>query len=157
MGGVGTVIDGGEGEDTLNLTDISKEDWDDGVKDNFENFEKVNFSDGTSIDLDKAATYHNDTTTATTDDNNQDLSFNFKDLLSVDDDTNNVGKLLGEDNQESSATPSPKGGENSESSPCTTPAHPIDQLNELSEQGAAMHQDDSMHHDSIISSHDNHH
>ena len=41
LAGTDAIFDGGEGEDTLVLNNVTREEWDNGVKDNFVNFEHV--------------------------------------------------------------------------------------------------------------------
>ena len=49
--GSDAVFDGGEGEDGLILNDVTKEDWNNGLNENFINFNSVIFSDGQILDL----------------------------------------------------------------------------------------------------------
>jgi len=49
------TVDGGEGTDHLTLNDVSKDDWDEGIKDQFTNFESVTLSDGQTYEIDQDA------------------------------------------------------------------------------------------------------
>ncbi len=51
----GSSANGGEGTDSLILNDVSLDDWNDGVSDQFTNFENVTLSDGNTYDLDADA------------------------------------------------------------------------------------------------------
>ena len=51
LSGTDSHFTGGAGEDSLVLNNVSREDWDDGIKENFSSFENVTFSDGTTIDI----------------------------------------------------------------------------------------------------------
>jgi len=51
LSGTDAIFDGGDGIDSLMLNDVSRSNWDDGVKDNFSNFENVTFEDGSVLDL----------------------------------------------------------------------------------------------------------
>ncbi|MCK5111837.1 MAG: hypothetical protein KAQ94_09985, partial [Arcobacteraceae bacterium] len=49
--GTDATFDGGEGTDSLVLNDVDLDAWNDGISDNFINFENVTLSDGSTIDL----------------------------------------------------------------------------------------------------------
>jgi len=60
LSGTEVVFDGGEGKDSLVLNNVNREDWDNGVKDNFENFEHVTLngeSDENDLDIDSDAVF----------------------------------------------------------------------------------------------------
>jgi len=85
--GSDATFDGGDGVDALNLTNVTKEEWDNGVKDNFENFESVALKDGTvdltdttasapilEINIDDAIARTTSTTTSFNDNTNHNMS-----------------------------------------------------------------------------------
>jgi len=51
LSGTEASFNGGDGIDHVTLTNVSVEDWDGGIKDQFTNFESVTLSDGTTLDL----------------------------------------------------------------------------------------------------------
>jgi hypothetical protein len=51
LDGTDGIFNAGEGVDNLILTNVSQDDWDGGIKDQFTGFESVTFSDGSTLDL----------------------------------------------------------------------------------------------------------